>query len=299
VTATLAGTSGTIVVSSVNPPSPVSVTIAGGTYTLVYTDPRGYQHLSALNILVNNFLDGRHACYLAHVVAGNTLVLVDDAGDAGGPYAGSSNSQCAATLLSANGSGNSLTLILTIAWTASFAGDKIIHMAVRDVAQNNSGWQPLGVVRVPGGAPTTAVVSMNPNRGSGLGPIAFTFNWSDTQGFADQGVENILVNSSLDGRHACYIAYSRPFNTLYLEDDNGDGLLPGQSLAASGSASNLQRTVSRGTNAVNTGGNNLALTLNIAFTPAFGENRIVYVAARDVHEANNTGWHAVGTWTPQ
>ncbi|SPF56460.1 conserved exported hypothetical protein [Candidatus Sulfopaludibacter sp. SbA4] len=303
VTATITGTSGAIAVTSavVTPPTPASVNVSNSTYTFVYSDPRGYQDLGVVNILVNNFLDGRHACYLAYVVATNTLVLVDDAGDAGGPYAGSANSQCAVTLVSATGTGNNLTLILTITWTPSFAGDKIIQLAARDAAQNNSGWQPLAVVRVPGGTQTTttAVVSMSPNRGSGLGPNPFTFNWYDTLGFQDLGVENILVNSSLDGRHACYLAFSRPFNTLYLEDDNGDGLLPGQSLAAGGSLTNSQCTVSWGANPANPTGNNLSLTLNIAFTAAFGGNRIIYLAARDVNEANNTDWHAMGTWTPR
>jgi hypothetical protein len=41
------------------------------------------------------------------------------------------------------------------------------------------------------------------------------------------------------------------------------------------------------------------LTLNIAFTPSFGGNRVIYVAARDGNEANNADWHAMGTWTPQ
>jgi len=296
------GTSAAIAVAvAATPPSPVSVSVANSTYTFTYTDPRGYQDLVVVDILVNNFLDGRHACYLAYVAAQKALVLVDDAGDAGGPYAGPANSQCAATLVSAAGTGNNLTLVLTIAWTTSFAGDKIFYMSAGDVAQNNSGWQPLGVVRVPGGIPTTttAVVSMNPTRGNGLGPTPFTFNWSDTLGFADLGVEDILVNSSLDGRHACYIAYSRPFNTLYLVNDNGDGLLPGQSVAESGSTSNSQCTVSWGSGAATTGGNTLSLTLNIGFTAAFGGNRIVYVAARDVNEGNSTDWHAMGTWTPE
>jgi len=166
VTATIAGTSGSIVVAAVVvvPPAPVSVNIATPAFTFVYTDPRGYQDLNVVDILVNNFLDGRHACYLAYIVAQNTLVLVDDGGDAGGPYAGNvalgnsapiQNSQCSVTLVSAVGSGNNLTLVLTIAWTAGFAGDKIVYMSAGDVAGNNSGWQPLGVARAPGGAQTT------------------------------------------------------------------------------------------------------------------------------------------------
>ena len=55
-------------------------------------------------------------------------------------------------------------------------------------------------------------------------------------------MENVLINNFLDGRHACYLAYSAPQNALYLVGDDGGTLLP---LAApgSGSVSNSQCTV--------------------------------------------------------
>jgi len=311
--AAVTGTSSAITVTGgLVPPTPVSLSPPGGnapsqTYTFVYTDPRGYTDMNVLNVLVNNFIDGRRACYLAYVVPQNLLVLVDDGGDAGGPYAGNvtlgnvnpiSNGQCSVVLVSATGSGNSLTLVLTITWTANFAGDKIVFMAGRDGAGNNSGWYPLGVWRAPGGTQTisTAVVGTTPFRGTGIGPGQFTFSLSDNKGFQDIGVSNILINTSLDGRHACYLAFSRPGNVMYLVNDNGDALLPGQSMAAAGSVSNSQCVVSWGATPVNASGNNLTLTLTIGFTNSFGGNLIVYSATRDVNEANSTDWHAGGTW---
>jgi hypothetical protein len=141
---------------------------------------------------------------------------------------------------------------------------------------------------------------MTPAWGSGsIGPTTYTFNFSDTKGLQDLGVENVLVNSALDGRHGCYLAYARSINVLYLVNDNGDALLPGQSLNTSGTLSNSQCTVSWGSSAVAASGNNLSLSLNIAFNSGFGPNLIFYLAARDVNEANNTGWQAMGTWTVQ
>ena len=314
VIATITGTSAPIAVTaaSVVPPAPVSVSPAGGsasstTYTFTYTDPRGYKDLNVVNVLVNNFLDGRHACYLAYVISSSSLVLVDDGGDAGGPYAGSvalgtsaaiQNSQCSVTLVSALGSGNTLTLTLTISWTAGFAGDKIIQMAARDAAQNNSGWQPMGTVRAPGPAQTPiSMAGMSPNQGSGAGSTPFTFNWSDIKGYGDMGVENILVNTALNGQQACYLAFSRPGNVLYLVNDAGTALLPAQSMAAAGSLSNSQCAVTWGASAVTASGNNLSLTLNIAFMGALSGNDVIYLASRDINEANSTDWHAMGTWT--
>jgi trimeric autotransporter adhesin len=159
------------------------------------------------------------------------------------------------------------------------------------------------VVQVPGAvSTTTAVVGMTPSRGAGLAPNPFTFNFSDTKGYADLGVINILINNSIDGRHGCYLAYARGAGALYLVDDagNAEGPFAGSgALNVAGSVQNSQCVVSWGTTAVNANGNNLALTLNIAFTSVFNGNRVFYLAARDAGDGNNTGWQAMGTWGVQ
>src|SRR6185369_364477 len=102
-------------------------------------------------------------------------------------------------------------------------------MAARDGVQNNSGWQALGTWNVPGGITFPAPSGVSPARGSGSAqPFTFTFN--DTKGFQDLGVLNILINNFLDGRNACYLAYSRPGAVLYLVSDAGGGLSPGLAL---------------------------------------------------------------------
>jgi hypothetical protein len=103
----------------------------------------------------------------------------------------------------------------------------------------------------------------------------------------------------LDGRGACYLAYARPYNVLFLMNDAGTALLPGQSMTAAGALSNSQCTVSWAATAVSTSGNNLTVNLSISFSAAFVGNRIFYLASRDLTDANNTGWQAVGTWTVQ
>jgi len=109
------------------------------------------------------------------------------------------------------------------------------------------------------------------------------------------GVVDILVNNVLDGRQVCYLAYSNPLGVLYLVNDPGTALLPGQSLATSGALSNSQCSLTWN-NAISTSGNNLSLTLNLLFSAGFAGNRVVYLAARDASGLNNTGWQAMGTW---
>jgi hypothetical protein len=46
-------------------------------------------------------------------------------------------------------------------------------------------------------------------------------------------------------------------------------------------------------------GNTLSLSLAVTFSPGFLGNQIVYAAARDRLEGNNTGWQPLGTTTVQ
>ena len=112
-------------------------------------------------MLINNFIDGRQACYLAYVVSTNALILLDDPGDAAGPYAGSmalnggagsiQNSQC---MVSGAGSAVSmvsgtLTLTLNITFKSPLAGNRVVYAAGRDAAgANNTDWQALATFTV-------------------------------------------------------------------------------------------------------------------------------------------------------
>src|SRR5262249_34594142 len=122
------------------------------------------------------------------------------------------------------------------------------------------------VWQVPG--TQTAIVGvtgMSPSSGGGLGPMPLTFTFSDTKGYQDLGVVNILINDFIDGRRACYLAYNQPSNTLYLVDDAGDagGPFAGSAvLNAAGSVQNSQCVVSWASSPVTTAGNTLTLALN-------------------------------------
>jgi hypothetical protein len=211
-----------------------------------------------------------------------------------------SNGQC--TVLgagtSASGSGTTLTLTVNFNFSASFSGNKVVYMAARDLQGGNSGWQALGVWSVSGFSTFPSADSTDPARGAGSGQT-FRFTFSDTKGAQDLGVVNILINNFLDGGHACYIAYSRPFQVLFLVTDTGGGLSPALTLGGTGSVSNGQCTINAAGSSATVNGNTVTLVLNISFTSAFNGNRVIYLAARDSTDANNSGWQALGTWTVQ
>jgi M6 family metalloprotease-like protein len=274
------------------------------TFQFTFSDSNGAADLNVLNVLINNALDGRQACYLAYVRGQNLLYLVSDAGGGlltaitpGG--AGSvANSQCSvnASGTSVAVDGNTLTLTVPLTFSSAFGGSKVIYLAARDVAEANSGWTPAGVWRVPGAAATSpAVVTAGlPKLTAASATVALTF--SDAQGGADLNVINLLINSALDGRNACYVAYVRSQNVLYLVNDAGGSLLPGVVLGTNSSTSNRQCTIQANGSSASVSGNQLTLSLAVTVhSPAFTGNRILYAAARDAQE-NNSGWQAVGTW---
>jgi hypothetical protein len=45
---------------------------------------------------------------------------------------------------SRSGNGNLLTLTLNVTFKTGLAGNRVVYMAARDQAENNSGWQALG-----------------------------------------------------------------------------------------------------------------------------------------------------------
>jgi uncharacterized repeat protein (TIGR01451 family) len=149
---------------SVYPSPDLNYTSSNGyrpSYVFTFNDTNGWLDIAVADILINDALDGRHACYLAFVPSGagsGSLYLVDDAGDAGGPFQGMvlpgagsiRNSQCAilGTDASVTTQGNTLQLTLPISFLQGFTGGHVVYLSARNTTQN-SGWQPLGAILVP------------------------------------------------------------------------------------------------------------------------------------------------------
>jgi hypothetical protein len=300
--------------------SPASVNPATGSgatqvFTFTFEDPSGHADLAVVDVLINNFLNGIGACYVAFVpgsASSGSLYLVDNAGDGG--YASGSpmalpssqsltNSQCTinGTGSSVSATGNSMTLTLAITFAPAFAGTKVVYSAARSNTQN-SGWQVLGTWDVPGSSPTgPAVGGVTPGESATTGQT-YTFTFTDTNGFADLAVVDVLIHSSLNGIGACYVAFAPTSATsgqLYLVDDAGDGRYASGSpisLPSSSTVQNSQCTINAAGSSVSATGNTLTLTLAITFSSSFTGDQVFYLAARN-NSTGNSGWQAVGSVT--
>jgi len=296
------------------------------TYSFQFSDS-GVSNLVVVDILINNALDGRKACYLAYTptAAGGTsgvLYLVDDAGDAGGPYAGYmvfsngsstgaaiNNNQCsiAPAGSSITSTGTTLTLTLAVTFSSAFTADQVVYLAAREAAAN-SGWQPLTVWTPAAAISPAAAASASPSRlagAAGTNQLA-TYVFSDSNGWQHLAVTDILINGAINGIGACYLAYvpsqspgSYGNGTLYLVDDAGDagGPYAGSLTLPTTSAtpiSNKQCSIDGSQSSFIAGGNTLTLTLAITFSPAFAGNQVAYLAAQDLSGADS-GWQALAT----
>jgi hypothetical protein len=123
------------------------------TLAFTFTDANGWRDLGTIDILINEFLDGRQACYVAYQVATNLLYLVNDAGTGlepalplnGSGTTGNSQCQVNGAASSVNANGNTLILTVSLTFLPPFDGQRVIYAAARSYGDvNNSGWQAIG-----------------------------------------------------------------------------------------------------------------------------------------------------------
>ena len=275
-------------------------------YTFQYSNSTGFANLGVVNVLINTALDGRSACYLAYSQPTNTIYMVSDAGDS--TYAGTlvlngtgslNNSQCTVNGVgsSASGSGNTLTLTLNMNFSGTFGGNRVIYMAARDVAQTSTGWQTMGVHGSTSTVTTfPAPVSVSPASGSVAGPtLAYTYQ--DATSANNLLTSWALINTAIDGRSACYIAYYKPGNQVFLYPDNGDGTqATNMVLTGTNTLSNSQCTVSAQGSSVTTNGASMTVALNVSFkSGAFAGPKGIWLAVQTV-AGQTSPWQALGAW---
>ena len=281
--------------------SPTSGNAANQNFVFTFTHPLGYQNLDVVNVLINRYLDGGSACYLAYSQPANVLYLVPDVGPGGALLvAPTSNSQCTVNSWSTSKAGPTLALNVNLSFSSAFAANiggnnannKVIYLASRDLSLN-SGWQPSGVWRVPPTASSNQqALSLSPARNTSQTVQYSAVLADNSTNFQGLGTVNILINSAIDGNRACYLAYVKDGPT-YLVGDDGATLMQ---LNQPGSVSNSQCTVNPGNTNTSTIGNQRTANLNVTFNNAWTGSKVVYIAARNDAGASSSDWQALGTW---
>jgi sugar lactone lactonase YvrE len=273
-------------------------------FTFTYTHQDAVSQIGVVNALINSALVGSGACYIAYSQPLGVLYLVNDGGtDSGlsaplilGGAGSVSNSQC--TIQgggsSATVSGNTLTLTLNVTFTPNFMGNKVVYLAGQSVTNASSGWRTAGVSIVPESL-IAFPRSVDANPGSGdTASATISYTYQDVTSTDNIQTVWALVNTAVDGARACYVAYFRPGNLLFLFPDNGDGTTA-QSIPLSGqnTIENSQCRISAEGSSATSVGNTLTLTLNTLFKSGFGPSVGIWTAANTVSGLTSP-WKVVG-----
>jgi len=135
-------------------------------------------------------------------------------------------------------------------------------------------------------------VSVTPSSGSGMGPQAFQFLYSDPDGYANLASLYGRFNATASDASACSFRYDRATNNIYLYNDAGTGWAGSGPLGSQ--LTNSQCTLGAGSTTPS--GTNLTLNLTITFKTAFAGAKNTYMQALDAASASS-GWQTRGTWT--
>jgi hypothetical protein len=285
--------------------NPVSVTPNSGSgatqaFTLQYTDSLGASDLSSARVRFAASNVGPGTCTVWYDATTATIKLMDDAGVWPAPVALGSgtlaNSQCALNLASstATPNGTTLTLVLQITFAGGFTGLKNIYMLATSATGPNSGWIQRGTW-TPNAVVGPAVVdalSVAPAAGSGAAQT-FTLRYTDSRGATDLSSARVRFGAANVGPGTCTVWYDATANTIKLMDDAGTWGTP---LAlGTGTLSNSQCTLSLNATSATPNGNELTLSLNLAFSGSFAGQKTIFMLATSAGGAN-TGWQTRGTW---
>ncbi|MGD0581273.1 MAG: hypothetical protein ABSC08_20450, partial [Bryobacteraceae bacterium] len=303
------------------PPTVVSLTPTSGqgssqTFALTVSDLAGANDLASVLLLFANSTSLNSACAVTYNSQQKTLGLTNDAGTGYAGYvtpgqAGSvSNSQCTlnGSGSSIQSSGNSLTMTVSLQFSATFASvgtgaaKSIYANPVNSAGQGPSGGMVAkGTWTIPqAGLP--AIVSLSPSSGQGTSQT-FVLTASDAAGANDLASVLLLFANSTSASSACAVSYITQLKNIGLANDAGTGyagyVTPGQT----GSVSNSQCTLNGSGSSIQISGNSLVMTVSLQFSAAFasvgaGTTKTIY--ANPVNSAGQgpTGGTApIGTWT--
>lgn len=259
-------------------------------------------------MLFNRVLDGLNACYFTYHRAPNTLYLVKDPGNPadyftmflGGGISQVENSQCivynAGT--AAIGSGTQLTLTVRLQFKPlkppsgpDFWGNHAVFVAAMDQSGGNTGFQTMGVHQVsrPETVPPPApqVLAVEPALSTAAALTIHELRMV-VQAPTSGSVSNaqVLINTAVDGAHACYFTWSGQYNSLFLFNDLGTSYTQ-VPLGGGASAQNSQCTLYASGSSAADSGTYLTLTFRVAAKATFAGRRLSYVAAQTA--TGNTG----------
>jgi hypothetical protein len=282
--------------------TPSSGTGTGATFTFTFNHSAGYLQLTSIYGMFSTSTSSVSACMWKYTQANNSLWLLNDPGNAYlGPLSPAStstlqNGQCAVggSGTSVTMSADTITVILPVSFSGSFAGAKKLYLYASDALNQAIGFTQVGTWTIPGGS-APAVDSVTPSSGSGTS-AALSFGFSHSGGYTRLTYVYGLMQSTLSVTNACMWKFSPANGSMWLLSDNASTYLGPVTAGGSGKLANSQCTIEASSIAATGSGNTLTVNLTESFPSSFGGLKNIYLDAVDV-SGLETGFYAKGTWT--
>lgn len=193
---------------------------------------------------------------------------------------------------------------------ASISGNGTSTLTIHSTAQTPAGYDPVDIIATASGgsgerrfqfdtfvdnaAPVSRTLPLFTTTGAG---DRFMFNVSDNGSAYEITGLNVLFNSSIDGRSACWFWYDARTNYIWLAND--DGLTwQGVPLSSPSPLSNSQCALGPGRRVQNpeSDGPDLTLTIPILFRPGFNGLKNIYTRSSNF-SGFESGYSQTGQYT--
>jgi phospholipase C len=120
-------------------------------------------------------------------------------------------------------------------------------------------------------------------------------DWASDPGFGYMPYSYQVINSALTFANSCSTVYAAGTNSIYLNQDGGNGWIGPATLGSGTTLQNSQCTLNVGQSSSSGSGNVLTVNEALSFKPSFTGAQNTYGSVQD-QAGNNSGWQQIGTW---
>jgi len=276
--------------------TPVSVSPASGSgaeqaFVATYTDTNGVTDVQSVSLYIMNGVApgsdsgwSANECILNYKISSGVIQLAQDAGGAflsttatAGTAQTVSNSQCTvlAFLSSSTISGNSVSVIFYVTFTAAFSGAKQLYLSAEDQEGHDNMTNSPTQVGVYNATASVSPVSVFPSSGSGS-EQTFTAIYSD----ATTQIKSVFLNFKSSSNNtlaanACKLRYDLGTTDIFLVNDACTAYTSPIKSGSITPLSNSQCTVYGVGTLATTSGNNVTVDFRVSFAAGFeGEKEV-------------------------
>ena len=295
----------------------VSVSPAAGSgaeqaFVATYTDPNGVTDVQAVSLFIMNGVApdsdsgwSAHQCILNYKISSGVIQLAQDAGGAflsttatAGTAQTVSNSQCTvlATLSSSTISGNSVSVIFYLTFTAAFSGAKQLYLSAEDQDGHTMTNFPtqVGIYNVTA---SVSPVSVFPSSGSGS-EQTFTATYSD----ATTQIKSVFLNfksssNNTSAANACKLRYDLGTTDIFLVNDAGTAYTTPIISGSIAPLSNSQCTVYGVGTSATTSANSVTVDFRVRFAAGFAGEKEITMEGVDENGTFTFSNLSFGTYT--